>query len=223
MATDSLPAMKNSRRSVLPGAPGAFTLVEMLVVITIMAALMALSAPYIVGTMQANRLTAAGEGLMFRLSRLQQVVASTNQPGEIRFYRFEMEGVTGYHAYQLFSHDEATGGMSPLEDPVYFKTDNLRVMEGTLSPLLTPSVHSNVEGMWPRAADTEPFLSRNAQYFRISFLPSGKTSLHAPLRQCYLTLSTDDPTTSVTSSRAPKNYYTIQIDPVSGRAKSYRP
>lgn len=206
----------------VPADVFAFTLVELITVIAVMATLMLISMPYLVGTMQANRLTAAGEGLMFRLARLQQVVATTSQPAEIRFYKFELEGVTGYHAFQLFAHDESTGELAALENPIYFKPDNLVLVEGQMSPLLNPSAHSSDAEEWPRAAEDEPFKSMSAQYLRIAFYPNGSTSLKAPLREAYLTLVAET-SMQEAATETPANYYTIQIDPVTGRAKSYRP
>jgi uncharacterized protein (TIGR02596 family) len=201
----------------------AFTLVELITVLAIMSVLMLIAMPSIVGTLQANRLTSAGEGLMYRLSRLQQEVATSNHAGEIRFYRFEMEGVRGFHAYQLFAHDAKSGELRALENPIYFKDSNLTVVEGALSPLLEPAAHGTAEGVWPKSAVDEPFKSLNAEYFRISFLPNGTTSLSAPLRQCYLTLASEEGGSGEQGARPPANYYTIQVDPVTGRARAYRP
>lgn len=52
--------------------------------------------------------------------------------------------------------------------------------------------------------------------------PNGSTSLRVPLRTASLTLI---PTKSYKAdlSTAPPNYYTVQIDPVTGRGHSYRP
>jgi uncharacterized protein (TIGR02596 family) len=200
----------------------AFTLIEMITVITIVAALMVIATPYLVGTIQANRLTSAGESLMFRIARLQQIVATTGKSAELRFYKFEHEGVMGYHAYQLYAHSEATGELTALENPVYLKGDNIGFVEGTLSPLLDPAAHGTTTGAWPRPAEDEPFKSMAAEYVRVAFYPDGSTSLTVPLRTSYLTLAGDNDITEGASA-APSNYYTIQLDPVTGRAKSYRP
>ncbi|HSI63777.1 MAG TPA: Verru_Chthon cassette protein D [Candidatus Saccharimonadia bacterium] len=199
----------------------AFTLVEMVAVIAVIATLMVISTPHLIGTIQANRLTSAGEGLTYRLARIQQIVATTGHPAEIRFYRFEQEGVTAYHAYQLFAHDEGASELKALENPVYLKGDNLTLVEGALSPLLEPSAHGTTSGAWPRAAEHEPFKSMNAQYLRIAFYPDGTTSLHTTLRNSYLTIAEEE--ANQAGAPPPPNYYTLQIDPVTGRAKSYRP
>lgn len=198
----------------------AFTLVEILTVLCVMTVLMVLSMPFVVGTLQANRLTSGGESLLYRLSRLQQIVATTNRPAEVRFYKYEEDGLEGYHAYQLFTHDEATGGMEPLEGPVYFSGDSLVIMEGTLSPLLDSGAEKE-SGTWPKTADEEPFSSMGATYFRIAFLSNGSTTLNVPLRKSYLTLASAKDV--LAGNTAPANYYTIQVDPVSGRARSFRP
>ncbi|RBP41251.1 uncharacterized protein (TIGR02596 family) [Roseimicrobium gellanilyticum] len=200
----------------------AFTLIEMITVITVVAALMVIATPYLMETIQANRLTSAGEGLMFRIARLQQIVATTGKPGEIRFFKFENEDAEGFQAYQLFAHNESTGQLTAVENPVYLRGDNLVFLEGQLSPLLDQAAHGAASGSWPRPAADEPFKSMAAQYLRIAFYPDGSTSLVVPLRSSYLTLAAEAGT-SRGMTAPPPNYYTIQIDPVTGRAKSYRP
>jgi hypothetical protein len=96
------------------------------------------------------------------------------------------------------------------------------MVEGQLSPLLNPASHGTTTGAWPRAAEEEPFKSMSAQYLKITFYPNGTTSLNTTLRNSYLTLA-EEGKVAEGSSQAPPNYYTIQIDPVTGRARSYRP
>jgi uncharacterized protein (TIGR02596 family) len=218
----NIPTTTSPRTSLVSLARRAFTLIEMITVITIVAALMAIATPYLVDTMQANRLTSTGEALMFRIARLQQIVVTTGRPAELRFYRFEYEGVEGYHAYQLFAHSESTGQLTAVENPVYLKGDNIALVEGQLSPLLDRAAQGASSGAWPRPAVDEPFKSMSAQYLRIAFYPDGSTSLAVPLRSSYLTLAGDVDAINGTAE-PPQNYYTIQIDPVTGRAKSYRP
>lgn len=218
----TIPTTTSPRTPIVSRVRRAFTLIEMITVITIVAALMAIATPYLVDTMQANRLTSTGEALMFRIARIQQIVVTTGRPAELRFYRFEYEGVVGYHAYQLFAHSESSGQLTAVENPVYLKGDNIAFVEGQLSPLLDQAAHGTTTGAWPRPAVDEPFKSMSAQYLRIAFYPDGSTSLTVPLRSSYITLA-GDLEASNGSSTPPPNFYTIQIDPVTGRAKSYRP
>lgn len=200
----------------------AFTLIEMITVIAVVATLMAIATPLLVGSIQASRLTSTGEGMMYRLTRLQQIVATNGTPAEMRFYKYDKEGVSAYRAYQLFAHDKATGESVALENPVYLEGDNLALLEGQLSPLLDSAAHGTTTGAWPRAATEEPFKSMNAQYLRVMFYPDGTTSLNTTLRNAYLTIA-DETLVQSGQQGLPPNYYTIQIDPVTGRAKSYRP
>ena len=63
-------------------------------------------------------------------------------------------------------------------------------------------------------------------YQFIRFKPTGGTDLSitgtpAPVDKWFLTLKSDNDV--ATSTRPANNYYTIMLDPVSGRARTYRP
>jgi hypothetical protein len=74
----------------------------------------------------------------------------------------------------------------------------------------------------PTAQDPElpRGVKKNYQYCSFRFLPDGSTNL-LPTKSWYITvhLLTD----KVNSELPPPNFFTLQIDPVSGTTKSYRP
>jgi uncharacterized protein (TIGR02596 family) len=208
---------RSIQKSFYGKAVRGFSLIELVVVLVIMVILLALTAPSLSQAISANRLTSAGEGLLFKVSLAQQIAVTENRPVEIRFYRYTAEDLEGFHAYQLFFLNESENEGAPVENPVLFGEGTVSISETALSPLLDIM---NSGGLV--AAQTEPFSSRNARYKSIVFYPNGTTNIHAPLRRSYLTLA--DPRAAVEGAGGtPPNFYTLQIDPVTGRARSYRP
>jgi uncharacterized protein (TIGR02596 family) len=69
-----------------------FTLVELLVVIMVIALLLAIGAPGLIGSVGAARITEAGDNLMIYVSEAQQRAMATGRPVEVRFYRVATEG-----------------------------------------------------------------------------------------------------------------------------------
>ena len=65
----------------------AFTLIEMLVVIVVIGLLLATAAPSLLGSMNASRVTQAGETIAGFLSNAQSRANGNSRPVEIRFYR----------------------------------------------------------------------------------------------------------------------------------------
>ncbi|TDU80760.1 uncharacterized protein (TIGR02596 family) [Prosthecobacter fusiformis] len=194
----------------------AFSLIEIIVVVMIIAILMALMTPPLLSVMEGNRLTQSGQGLLFRVSMAQQMALTDNRPVELRFFHYaDDNGFEGYHATQIYFYDEASNDQEPIESPLYF-SQGIMIPDSPVSPLLSGLTED------APAAEKEPFKSMGAKYQRIIFYPNGSTSINAPLRDAYLTLCAVRTDTS-DASVPPINYYTIQIDPVNGSTKSYRP
>lgn len=195
----------------------AFTLVEMMVVVVIVGLLLALATPGISQALAANRLTDAGEGLLFKVSLAQQLAVTENRPVELRLYKYTADGVDSFHAYQLFFQNQSGGVSTALENPTYLGEGSVVLATGSLSPLIA-ALNSGAQTV----AQEEPFKSRSASYQSMVFYPNGATSINLPLRQSYLTLVQSADLGGEAGS-APANYYTLQIDPVTGRGRSYRP
>lgn len=194
----------------------AFTLIEMMAAVMIIALIIGIVTPTLVQVMESNRLSQTGQGLLYKISMGRQLAQTENRPIELRFYRYNDEnGSLGYHATQLFYYDETANEREAADSPFYFSS-GIMIAEKDLSPLLGTNAEE------APFAQLEPFKSRQAQYQRVVFYPNGSTNINAALSDAYVTLAyTRD--AEMASNETPKNFYTIQIDPVNGSTKTYRP
>jgi len=195
----------------------AFTLIEMIVVMTLIAMLVGIAAPFVASSMQASRLTAAGDAVLFRLSTAQQTAVSENRPVEFRIYFYKEGATQGGHACQLGYYDSVTGKSTAIEAPEYFGENSVVLLEDGNSPLFFKGAQT---ALTSGNAEASPFKELNASYRRIVFYPNGSTNISLPLRDAYITLVGSS---SSASGQLPPNYYIVQIDPVTGRSKAYRP
>jgi uncharacterized protein (TIGR02596 family) len=200
-----------------------FTLIELLLVITIIGILLALATPFLVDSISSSRLTMAGTSLAHRLSLAQQEATSRNIPVEVRFVSYEHEGVKQIRAYQIFVQNRGETSLQPtwepLGNPEYLGDGEVVIVQGALSPIF--------EGGGQKVPSTmEPFSStkKDPVYYSIRFAPDGSTQLNRPLASCYFTLALEARLASTGAGGAPPaNYCTIQLDPVTGRSRTYRP
>jgi uncharacterized protein (TIGR02596 family) len=210
----------NITRSFAPvrGFLHGFTLVEMVVVVAIAALIFTFATPYTLSAIQAASLSSAGDSLLHKLSLAQQRAVTQNKPVGVDLYFYDKDGIKGCHAMQLISWEPTTGVATPLEPPAYWSEGRAILVDGELSPMFTGKLAVTDTG----AVIQPPFKDLEATFKRIIFYPNGSTSLRVPLRNAYVTLVSIQ-NYQEEMSAPPPNYYTVQIDPVTGRARSYRP
>ena len=221
MKTQTQPQPSSVRR--LRAAPPhrlsrAFTLVEVVIVVALVSMLFVVAAPYTMGALQAASLTSAGDTLMQKLAQAQQRASTENRPIGMDFYYYTLNDIPGCHAIQMVSYDPASNVGTPVEPPVFWSEGRAVLIEGELSPMFATNVLPATTG----PVTHEPFKRLEATFRRVILYPNGSTSLRIPLREAYLTLiSTKNYQKDLATP--PPNYYTVQIDPVTGRGHSYRP
>lgn len=237
----------NSLSKMRGGLKAGFTLIEMLVVVTIIVLLLAFSTPALMRTLQASRLSSSGDSLMGAISEAQQLAMSQNAPVEIRFFSYsgDFGSPSLFRSYQLFKISlttEGVGAAAKVKETTVPAGNLIKLSEGIvvaanaeLSPGLSGNQLSDVKdgGVTPGYSGVE-----NAQYAAIRFLPDGScrkvgatttvgaltgaTLTFQTLPQSFFTI-TYDISADVTVQTLPKNFYTIQIDPFTGKARSYKP
>lgn len=214
LATLEPPPRLFSHRSSRQG----FSLIEMVVVVAILAVIVMLAAPYTISAIQASSLTSAGDTVNQKLSLAQQRASTENRPVGVTFYFYTKDSITACHAIQLVTYDPATNITTALEAPVFWQNGREVLLDGPLSPIFSGAFSPSDTG----SATTRPFVTLGATFKRILFFPNGSTNLRVPLSRAYITLiSIKDYKQNLNTP--PGNYYTVQVDPVTGRPRTYRP
>lgn len=188
---------------------------ELLVVVAILALLAAFAMPALSSTLRASQLNTAEQALTDLLSLARQTAISRNLPVEVRIFQLpasasSAESATSWKAVQAFvldgTHAVPLGRMQMVSAPV------CAALGPGESTLLDDAVLPLLPG-----ADPLPIYGQNYTWKSFLFKPDGGTSL--PHTNVYLTfvLEKDRPLTQG------GNYVTVQIDPLTGRARSFRP
>jgi uncharacterized protein (TIGR02596 family) len=209
----------------------AFTLLELLVVIGIIGLVATFAVPAISQMINGSTLTQASQSLTSTLSTARQYAITRNRAVEVRFLKFgdpETPGETvgdadtgQFRAVQL---------MEVLESGVAVPIDQVKILPRTvimdsqaLSSLLdkaepylrTPKVPDvKFDPELPRG------IKRQYVYVSFRFQPNGTTNL-APKTNWYVTLR--QLKDKVTGKTPPPNFFTLQVDPVSGTTRPFRP
>jgi uncharacterized protein (TIGR02596 family) len=216
----------------------AFSMVELIVVISIIVIIAAFTIPAASTMLRGSQLTQASQIMVDQMSLARQIALGKNRSVEVRFYRYGDPEIPGedkndpstgdFRAIQLFEVLESGATVplnkfQPLPPTVIMSPEDLSSL-----------IDENVMGKPKNATkddDSAPELPRGIgrkyEWVSFRFLQDGSTNLKQT-SSWFVTLhrarrSPDEKFTKQSLDKDVPNFFTLQIDPVSGTTKSFRP
>jgi len=207
-----------------------FTLIEILTVVSVMVLLMAFVAPAVVGMMQGSQLTQAGQLVMGQLDLARQEAIAQNAVVQVRFYKFADPSIPGqvpsnsstwrFQGMQAFVISNISGAV-PLGKMTRLPQGTIMDSGTTLSSMFNSAQRTYT------TTPTVPIPLANLQYayYEVQFYPDGSPDLPPIIgtanQNWFFTVHSAVAGDGLT--KPPANFWTVQIDPINGVAKDYRP
>ena len=197
-----------------------FTLIELLVVMGIISLVVTFAIPAMTGILGGSQLSQASDLVAGQLKYASQTALSQNTPVEVRFYKYKDPGMPGssnaIRAMQLWQVNMDTtrtpaGRMQRFPGTIILSETTSAIGQRLTSlglPLSSGSLPSK---------EITPSLPAGYTYNSFIFRPDGSTTLSAT-GQWYVTVVNEN-----TQGNPPRNYATIQIEPVTGAIRLFRP
>ena len=205
----------------------ALTLMELIVVVAIIMLLVALVTPAVVPLLRASNLTKASAMLVDELNLARQVALTQNRDVEVRFYRLgaKMDAADlQYRAFRSFLANGANPAASQPLSGVKYLPEPVIISDNPKISTLLDYGGSGRTGL-ARAQETLPDVSSPSTYISFLFRSTGGTNLapvDPPDGKWFLTLYLENAAKNPTTG-LPDNYFTAQVEPVTGRVRTFRP
>lgn len=202
-----------------------FSLIELLVVITIIAVLAGLALPAFTSTLRASSLRSAGLVLIDQFNMARQLSQSRNLPVEVRLYKLPDYSLgpsgepTVFRGMQTFLVKE-DGSRVPQSKAEFFRSPVVISSNTSYSSLLADAGTPGSAHPETVPGNTDPKLGSyagNYRYVSFQFLPSGLTDLSSGKNFVTLVIQNDKPLSEGA------NFFTVQVDCINGSVRSVRP
>lgn len=194
----------------------AFSLIELLTVIAIIALLSALMLPALSSVSQGFNITTAGQTVVDQMALARQLASAKNRSAEVRFYM--KKSTTGTNAVfrglQVWNQAQKNGMVvyEPASKVLWFR-DGFKILESeTYSPLLGSTFSAGYKSSTDLPAGAD-------YYVAVRFRSSGAPEASLANLNNFVTVVHE----RETGASLPNNFFTIQIDPLTGRSTVYRP
>jgi len=223
----------------------AFSLIEMLMVIAIIGIISSFAIPGAMKMIRGTDVSRGSQILADQLTAARQQAITRNKQIEIRFLRFadpETPGETvaeqGTWKIRGIQLMEVTSSGIPVQlAPMQRLPGALMLNDGKYSSLFDASGNAQQQPLrFRNPSDQDPAMprlpadkARKYTFASFRFYPDGSTSLSAK-GNWYITMHSAADAAKLSGAQASDtdpiktiNYFTIQVDPVSGSTRSYRP
>ncbi|HSI87228.1 MAG: Verru_Chthon cassette protein D [Candidatus Methylacidiphilales bacterium] len=205
----------------------AFTLMELVAVMAIIAVIATLSLPAIMPMMRSSSLNTGAGMVVDELNLARQTALTENREVQVRLYKLPSSSDSSdvqFRAFRCFvKESEDPVQWKPLTKVRYLSDQVIFSADPKYSTLLDDG-NAARSGL-SRSTETFPGSSVPTTYVSFSFRPDGGTNLSPidpPLGNWFLTLHlAKDPKNATTG--LPNNYFTTQVEPVTGRVRTFRP
>lgn len=193
------------RGAILSRERKAFTLLELLVVMAIVILLASMAVPAFNSITVGSNLNRAGQIVGDQIALARQEAVTKNREVQVRFY--DVATNQSWRGIQIWRVEQTgTGTNNIAVNRMITLPDGIVINSTTnLSPLLT------ADGSLSGASNVPPYRG-----FR--FRANGATDSSVTAANGYLTLQQAN-----AQGNPPKNYYTVQINPMTGKVIAFRP
>ncbi|MEI6562313.1 MAG: Verru_Chthon cassette protein D [Verrucomicrobiota bacterium] len=201
-----------------------FSLLELLVVISIMAVLFGLVVPSVSNLLRSNETTNAADKVLAVLSNARHEAIALNRAVEVRIYGYAERGEPGavkrFRAIQTFLEpDNPSQSWKSLDKLQKLPSSMVFDSGAILSPLIG-SLQSYPGSSGTTSDFRIPSIGADYDFVRFSFRADGSTSLDKTQKWFLTIKSLNEPDNS---TALPKNYAMVQVFPSRGAIKIYRP
>lgn len=188
-----------------------FSLVELLIVMAIVMVLAAAAIPSIDAVLRGSNLTRGGQLIADQLALARQEAVSRNRDVEVRFYQISDGDGKEWKAVQFLRIEQGLNGPTTnLASRLLLMPDGIHMAaRDNLSPLITTPAIAGSQDMGARG---------NLSYAGFRFRADGSLDSSMDDSRNYVTVSSIRDT-----ANPPANFYTIQINPLTGKASIFRP
>jgi len=198
---------------------GAFTLIEILVVMTIMVLMITMGLG-VGSAWKAQKLTSQARLLSADLSEAVLMAQKDNYPVQFRFYMLPDElGAGSADGMRAFQVARLTGYDPNTQQPIYKTLTEVRYFEDDIMLMESPNYNSlaNLKPSDPVASDPA-VRGKQRSYRSFMFLPNGTTTLPRTPDAVFTLVKEHDVKISGT---LPDNYRSVTLQPVTAKATMY--
>lgn len=185
----------------------AFSLVELMMVIAILLILATIAVPAFNAVALGSRLNQAGQLVGDQLTVARQFAVTRNRETQVWFYKISGGMQPGWRGVQVWRVEQLASGVTNIPAGKPMLLPEGVIIDTTRSPLL--SADPSISG-----STNLPSLG-TVDYAGFRIRPNGGTDLSINASNNYVTLQQAQGNSA--------NYYTVQLNPITGKVSVYRP